>query len=150
MADLLSSQDWTDIRSSLEDVKDTFFKFPVTFRHRTTRKLENFHENREDDLAFVDYALLALKVEEKTDKESKGTIMTKGAINDSEGYLYFSYQKLLAHAPPLIISGIPQMIINKDSVIFDGTEKTILGVNTVGPTESDFQLVKVTYKKQLQ
>jgi hypothetical protein len=165
MADLISSSDWGEIRSALEDVKDTFFKFPVIFRKRTTRKLTNFHESREADLDYIDYPLLALKVEEKTDNESRGTENKEGSVDIAEGYIYLSYQKLLVTNPPLITAstfddtfdetftdggGRHQFVLNKDSFIFDGMEHTILGVNLVGPTQSDFQLVKITYKKQLQ
>lgn len=149
--DLLSPQDWLDTRSALEDVKDTFFKFPVTYRNRTTRKLTNFHENREADLDYVDYPLFGLKVADKTDDDSKGREMPKGSVDLAEGVIYFSFQKLLAHVPPFIDADKKcTFIMNKDSLIFEGEEHTIIGINNVGPTESDFQLVKVQYKKQLQ
>jgi hypothetical protein len=148
--DLLSAQDWGDIRAALTDVKDTFLEHPVILRRRAARKLANFNESRESNLISVDYPLVGLKVAKKTDDEAKATEEPKGSLDISEGDLYFDYQKLLAHNPPLIVSTMPQIIPNQDSLIMGGVEHTIIGVNNVGPTEADFQLVKVHYKQQMQ
>lgn len=152
MADLLSSSDWTDIRSALQDVMETFFKLPVTYVRRTDRKLQAFHEKRSADLVATNYPLLALMVPENKDDESaKSLEVNKGYADLSEGYLYFNYQVLLNHNPALIdANGKPVITANKDSLILMGKEVTITGVNLVGPSESNFQLVKVHYKQEIQ
>ncbi len=149
--DLLSSQDWAEFRSAIHDVTDTFMKLPVTYIQRRIRSLPGFHENRANDLLQTNYNLLALKVPESKDaSQANVNQYPKGFIDVSEGYFLFSYPDLLAHNPPLIDSeGSPVFIANKDSFFSNGKEVTIIGVNLVGPSENDFQLVKVYYKNQM-
>lgn len=151
MADLLSASDWSEIRSALQDVMDTFFKLPVTYVRRTSRKLHAFHEDRAADLTKTSYPLFALMVpDSKDDDDSKSLEVNKGYADLSEGYVYFNYQSLANHTPALIdANGRPAFIANKDSLVLLGKEVTITGVNLVGPTQSNFQLVKVHYKQEI-
>lgn len=149
MADLLTGGDWTEIRGALQDVMDTFFKLPVTFVSRRQRKLVAFHENRKDDLEETTFEMMALLVpNNKDESKSQVTQEPKGFIDTSQGYLYFNY-KWLKDNNFLLDDGLPNMIPNKDSFRFMGVEVSIIGVNVVGPTEADFQLVKVQYKNIL-
>lgn len=148
--DQLSASDWTTIRSALQDVMDTFFKLDVQLTFRNKRRLTKFHEKRNDNLSTITYALKALYVpENRDDTTSQANQDKKGYADLTEGILYFNYQYLLTYSPPLIENGIPVIVANRDSVIVFGGEATIIGVNLVGPTESNFQLVKVHWKKIL-
>lgn len=149
--DLLTASDWGEIRSALQDVMDTFFKFPVVFVQRRTRKLTAFHENRNGDLQEAIYNWNALVVpENKDENKSQVDQYPKGFVDTSQGYLYFNYKWLKEQTPSFIFpSGRPNIVPNKDSFRFLGVEVTVIGVNLVGPTESDFQMVKVQYKNQI-
>lgn len=147
--DLLSAQDWSDIRSALTDVKDTFLEHPVTYRRRVTRTLNSFHESRKDDLSFTDYPLTMLLVPEKEEDNAEVQQENKGYSDHSIGDMYFDYNVLLNHNPSLISSGQPVFIPNKDTFIILGKEVTIIAVTLIGPTEQNFQLVKVRYKKDI-
>jgi hypothetical protein len=151
MPDLLTSNDWLEIRSAIKDVTDTFLKKPVIFIQRKQRKLVAFHENRAQDLSQTSYILNTLVVPNSTDGDrSQAKEELKGMLDNSQGYLLFSYVDLKNHTPSLIQSdGKPVFAENKDSFYFDGREVSIIGINTVANTESDFQLVKVHYKNQL-
>lgn len=149
--DLLAAQDWLDIRSALTDVKDTFLKKQIIYRQRTARTLNGFHEKRDNDLQQTDYVLMALIVENSTDQSmSQGQLTIKGEANFAQSYALFDYQKLKSHVPPFIdLNGKSIFVPNKDTFIVNGEEVTILGVDLTGPTESDYQLVKVPFKKIL-
>ncbi len=147
---LISAGDWLDIRTALADVKDTFLMAPVLYVQRRTRKLSKFHEHRSDDLAEDTFELLCLKVELKVDDKAKVMQSKNGFADFSEGYLLFDYQVLLAHDPALIDgNGLPVFVPNVDTFVMHGQELTVIGVNLVGPTETDYQLVKVHFKKNL-
>jgi len=154
--DLLSANDWNSFRSAIKDLRDTFFKFPIIYIQRRTRTLSKFHEDRSEDLEAVEYPLSALQVpENKDDTDSEITISKSGAVDNSMGVLYFYYDDLLMHNPPLIVGGEPVFVANKDSFKLDsGEEVTIMGVNLVGPTSgpsvANYQLIKVRYKKDLK
>ncbi len=148
---LLTVSDWAEFRSTLTDVKDTFLKMPVNYVQRGTRTLNPFHEHRKEDLTATVYALRGLKVERSsTDSEAKVMENAKGFMDNAEGYVLFDYQYLQAFTPTLInADGRSIFIPNKDTLVCQGEELTIIGVDLVGPTEADFQLVKVHYKKVL-
>lgn len=150
MANLLSTDEWNEIRGAIHDVTDTFLKKPITYIQRTERKLYAFNESRADTMNKTPYNLVCLVVPENTDA-SQAQVMQdqKGSFDGSEGYFLFSYPDLLAFSPSMISGGNPVFKPNVDTFKLDGIEYTIIGVNLVGPTEGDFQLVKVHYKKQL-
>lgn len=146
---LLTTSDWTDFRSALTDVKDTFLKMPISYVQRIKRTLHPFHEHRKEDLEATVYVLRGLKVERSsTDSEAKVMQSAKGFMDNAEGYILFDYQYLQAFTPSFINSdGKCVFIPNKDTLICQGEELTMIGVDLVGPTEADYQLVKVHYKK---
>lgn len=149
MPDLLSSSDWLEIRAAVKDVTDTFLKLPVVYIQRTTRKLSAFHENRSADLLQTNYNLFSLMVPENTERgRAQVDQRLSGSIDLSEGYLLFSYPDLQILS--LIgADGRPVFVANKDSFLLLGKEVSIIGVNLVGPTQTNFQLVKVHYKQQM-
>lgn len=152
--DLLTDNDWSEFRSAIHDVTDTFFKLPVVYIRRGAdgaRKLTAFHEDRSTDLPQQNYNLIALLVPESKDsRESQAKQLPKGFPDLSEGYFLFNYADLKSQSPALInADGQPVFVPNKDSFFAVGKEYTIIGVNLVGPSEDDFQLVKVHYKQQL-
>lgn len=147
---LISNGDWLEFRSALKDVKDTFLVLPVTYVQRRARTLNMFHENREADLQPVSYRLTCLKVEDENSDKADVMQAQKGFADLAEGYLLFDYQVLQAYVPNFIDSDGKCVIIpNQDTMICQGQELTIIGVNLVGPTQTDFQLVKVHFKKNL-
>lgn len=149
--DLLSAQDWTDFRNALTDVKDTFLKKPLVLVKRDQRKLAAFHESRGSDLQAVNYTIPGLNVPDKRDDDSKAREIRSGSTDLSEGYVLFDYNVLKNHNPVLIdVNGKCLIIPNKDSLIINGEELTIIGVNLLGPSETDYQLVQVQWKKDLK
>jgi hypothetical protein len=149
--DLLSAGDWLEFRSAIHDVTDTFFDLPVIYAQRRTRKLSKFHENRGDDLEVIGYNLLSFNVPNHTDESrSQAEALAKGSADFSQGYLSFSYLDLKNNTPSMIdVNGNPVFIPGKDTFFALGQELNILSVNLVGPSETDYQLVKVQYRKSL-
>lgn len=147
---LISDGDWLEVRAALKDVKDTFLIMPVTYAQRRARKLTMFHENRKNDLELITYRLTCLKIEEANSDKALVMQSQKGFADISEGYLLFDYQVLKAYIPNFIdADGRCVIIPNQDTMVCQGEELTIIGVNLVGPTQTDFQLVKVHFKKNL-
>lgn len=149
--DLLSAGEWGEFRSAIEDVTDTFFDMPTVLIIRSGRTLTPFHENREKDLNEAQFFFRTLRVENSSDESrSQAMIAGKGAGDFAQGYFLFYYKDLLNNDPSFINSeGKCTIIPNKDSIYAAGIEHTILSVNLVGPTETDYQLVKIQFKKQL-
>lgn len=147
--DLLSAQDWADFRGAIKDVRDTFFDLPVTILFYNEVSLSNFNESKRTSRVPVNVNLLALNVPRKTDDDSQADQMRQGFMDDSEGYCLFHYPDLLASTPALIVGGQVQIKTNRDTMKLNGEEVVIIAVNLVGPTEQDFQLVKIQYKRKL-
>lgn len=149
--DLMTAQDWTDFRTAIHDVTDTFFKLPVTYIQRRIHTLYGFNENRGKNEQQFAYVLNSLLVPEDHDRNRAQVQQDrKGFADLSEGYLYFSFPDLRDFSPSMIDSnGRPVFVANKDSFIMQGKEVTIIGINLVGPSQTDFQLVKVHYKQEL-
>lgn len=148
---LLTASDWSEIRSALTDVKDTFLIMPLLYIRRSGRRAVAFNDNREENLNFLAYALEGLIIEEhRDDSTAQVQEAQKGYADLSEGLVYFDYQKL-QNLPQSFIdaNGLPVFVPNKDTLYLFGREATIIGVNVVGPTQTDYQLVKVAYKFQL-
>lgn len=150
--DLISPEDRLEARAAWQDVMDTFIQLPVIFIQRTNQLAVPFNENRQANKKFVAYQMLALTIEEHKDDSTAQVKETKdGYIDLSEGIFYLNYKKLKEGTPSFIDSkGFPVFKTNVDTFYAWGREMTIIGVNLVGPWESDYQLVKVAYKLQLK
>lgn len=150
MSDLISSSEYAEIRSAIQDVKDTFFKLPVTVILYRTTKLTRFSEKKSNNLNPTSIAMTGLYVPSKSDDDSQAMQDRKGFSDISEGAIYLGYTECLATTPALIDgNGSPNIIPNKDELEFLGRKATIIGVNILGPDEAVFHLVKVHYKMDL-
>lgn len=144
--DLMTASDWGTFRSAIKDLRDTFFDLPITIIFRNEAGLTNFSDSKKDNRSAVPIAFTGLNVPKNTDNDSQSNQRKDGFMDESEGYCLFHYPDLLASTPPLIVGGQVQVKVNRDTMKFNSEEVAIIGVDLVGPTEQDYQLVKVHYK----
>lgn len=148
---LLSDQDWLDFRGALVDVADTFHLCPVQILFRTEIRLTAFNESRASNKAITAIDLLCLNVERSSfDAGAKAMMKQEGFMDNAEGYILLHYLTAKNAVPSLIdANGASALRENRDTIMLLGLERDIMGVNLVGPTQTDYQLVKIHYKKIL-
>lgn len=151
MADLLTAAERAEILSAIQDVTDTFMKIPVILKQRRDKLITAFNENRDDNSNTYEIELLGLFVPEKTDTDAEAMLDTSGALDASQGDVYFNYQDLLNLESPSLINNAGQVDIvpNKDTIVIKDEERDIIAVDLVGPNEDIFYLVKLIIKNRI-
>lgn len=149
--DLLSPGDWAEIRDALQSPMITFFKMPCIYIRRQKKQAAAFQEQRDQIWENAQFPLLCLFIPDKTDDSALTMRTQQGSMDLTEGVMYFNYKVLKEHSPPFInAAGESTFVVEQDSFLVLGIERRIIGVALVGPTESDFQMVKVAYKNVIK
>lgn len=151
MADLLSAAERVEIRSAIQDVFDTYMKEPAILHIRNQgEKLSAFNESIEDSKAELKIELFVLYIPDTSDTDAESEQRKEGYFDNSEGVIFIPVSTLKGTTPILWddLKGA-DIVPNRDTIIIKGKERTIMGVNPVGPDESSFFLVKLQYFNKL-
>lgn len=145
---LLSNQDFADIRDALNDTMFTFFKRPIIYR-KDSDTITRFQRDVATNREFTNYELLGLIVWTDTDTKAETVQRQTGAHDFTEGYCLLRYDDCQAagiiDAQKRFITTPPQ-----DRLNFNSTEYYVNGMLVIGQLNNDEVLVKVWFRKDLK
>ena len=135
MVDLVSDSEWTEFKSAIADVFETFANTDVTIRRRTTG-LTAVNQNITNDNTSTDTILKAVFVQIGTDTDAQVKLDHKGSLDRTEMYVLFNYEVYKA-AGLIDANGNNLVLEGKDSIIIRTKKYDIIGINELGPVDND-------------
>ena len=141
MPDLLTTQDFTDIRNAVNDVADTFFKQPISYKvdkDTATR----FQRDIKTARVFTTVTLNALVVWEKTGNNSENKQSQTGAYDIYRGYCLVKYDDAATLG---IIDSDKNVLVNppQDKLTIGTVDYYVIGVNLIGQLGAKECLLKI-------
>ncbi len=145
MAKLISTAQFNQIRSAINDVIDTFMELDVTLIQPGKYFSKVGEVSEESDLERV---LKGLKVAEESEEDLTTDRTNVGSVDKSEVDVYFGFDYLKGLIPPLISSENKILIDpDTDSMKIDEVLYRIIGAASVGPIKNVDALVIVRLKR---
>ena len=147
MTKLISTAQFGQIRSALNDVIDTFMELDVTL----IQPGEDFSKvGEETEESPVETILKGLKVAEESSEDLETDRNNIGSVDKAEAEVYFGFDYLKGLTPSLI--GVDNEVLidpDKDSMRIDGVIYRIIGAASIGPVK-DLDVLVLTRLKRME
>lgn len=148
MANLISDDEFAEIRSVAKDLTDTFAQLDATY-HKVSRKKDILHEKRSDKFDESDVAIKVLEVWESTgEKAQQRTPSKSGRIALDEGYCLVNYEDMVTAGLALNNQWTGDQV--NDKITISGTKYDIIGINPIGQLKDQMVLFKIHIKKRIE
>ena len=146
MAKFLSDSDFAEIRSTVNDVIETFAQKAIVYHIADKYTLNRFNRDNNNEVTKTDKNLLGLVVWEV----NKATLEVEewGKYDFSVGYVLFGWDYL--QNENLIPDQRPLFIPEKDEITIDGIKLEVMGIWTGGQIKDTDAVVKVFFKNNLK
>lgn len=148
MTKLLDDNDFAEIRSTVNDVMETFTQKEIIYKLSEKHTPSRFGRDNHITSNKTDKLLLALVVWEVNQSELEAREF--GRYDFSIGYALFGWDYLVTEG---LITGTPLkpiFIPEKDKIVIDGDELEIIGVWHGGQLKDTDAVVKVYFKNVLK
>ncbi len=148
MAKFIDDNTFQEIRSTINDVVETFAQKTVVYKLAQKHSLSRFGKDPQVTNPKVDKNLLGLVVWEVN--KSQLEVEEWGKYDFSIGYVLFSWDYLVVEGLISEDTQVPVFIPEKDKIKIDGTELEIIGVWHGGQLKDTDAVVKVYFKNTLK
>lgn len=147
MAKLISQDEFTEIRTVLNDVQETFYGTQIIYK-KDKNTVTRFQRDIEEKRTYVEYNLDVLVVWNATGNSAEIVRNTIGASDENVGYCNVAYDEMLAKG---LIDANKNLITKpaEDKLIINNKEYPILALVKLGQLWNTEVVVKILFRKDI-